>query len=222
MATRHRPAPGYGTTDVFADATDAVRADPRIFGVVFVGNLLGVVPLLGTIFSTIASGVAVTMASITIRGENRSTTRPSTRIVYLLGAFLVATVVVAVGFVLLVIPGIYLLARFVLFPAAVMVDGKGPLQGLSESWQRTGGHVLTVLGFLGVLFGVLFVLGIGGLFVLSPAPAEAVDTLAFRVAAAVLGTPFAALNAGGVAAMYHEFGGDPGRVDDRRATPDRR
>lgn len=71
----------------------------------------------------------------------------ATRVIYLVVATIVVGIAVLIGLIFLVLPGLYLAVRFALYPAAVMVDGEGPIGGLSESWDRTSGHGLTVFGF---------------------------------------------------------------------------
>jgi uncharacterized membrane protein len=93
----------------------------------------------------------------------------------LLGRFFVANLLfslaVAVGFLLLVIPALYVIARFGLFGLA-LVDGKlGILESFRRSSDLTEGHRWTLLGIVVIGF-VLLILGAipFGLGVLVAAP----------------------------------------------------
>jgi len=76
-------------------------------------------------------------------------------------ATLAYSVLVGIGFLLLIVPGIYLLVRLGLFaPAAVLGDGFG----ISESWKLTKGKfwdifVLYLLIFLMSIIGVIPIVG---------------------------------------------------------------
>ena len=64
------------------------------------------------------------------------------------------TRVLIIGFVLLVFPGLYAVAKLYLTIPAVMADSAGPVEALSVSASTTDGHVWTVFGYT-VLVGVL-------------------------------------------------------------------
>jgi hypothetical protein len=72
---------------------------------------------------------------------------------------------VGFGLILLVVPGIFLLARFSVAVPLVATGTADPLDAISTSWRLTEGHSLAIMGFvLLLLFGFLLVsLGIGGL-----------------------------------------------------------
>lgn len=72
---------------------------------------------------------------------------------YLVAGLLYAAVVAA-GFLLLILPGLYLLVRLSFFPYAI-ADGLGPLEALSKSWQLTKGQFWGILGLFFVQFLVL-------------------------------------------------------------------
>lgn len=206
--SRGRPGPSVriAVSEVFARSIAIIRSDPKIVGVMFIGGLLNAVPIIGSLLIELATGIAVSMADRTRRENPRGRPDIVGRLAYLVGAFIVATICIAIGLVLLVIPGIYLLVRFALYPAAVMVDGKGPLQALSESWDRTGGNGVTVFVFILVLFGGMFVVLIGVYLVMfGPRSPETIDQTALRLVTAVIITPLAAVRAAGLAVMYDAF-----------------
>jgi hypothetical protein len=71
----------------------------------------------------------------------------------LFGAYVLSIIVVFFGLLLLILPGIYLAARLALFPAFIMLEGRGVMDSLKLSWEKTDEHG-------GILFGLtlLFVL----------------------------------------------------------------
>lgn len=75
--------------------------------------------------------------------------------------YLIASIVVcigvSVGFLLLIIPGIYLAVRWYLFPWVLVDKGVGPFEALRQSWEMTRGSVwnLFLLGFLLCFINIL-------------------------------------------------------------------
>jgi hypothetical protein len=71
----------------------------------------------------------------------------------LFGAYFLSIFAVFFGLLLLILPGIYIGARLALFPAFIMLEGKGVIDSLKLSWEKTDEHG-------GILFGLtlLFVL----------------------------------------------------------------
>ena len=96
------------------------------------------------------------------------------RILALIGGMFCFMLAVGVGFVLLVIPGIYLLGSLFLFLPAVVLDGKGPIESLNHSqklvkgnWWRLatiGGIAIIMLYLVYLVAAVLvgFVMGFRG------------------------------------------------------------
>lgn len=71
---------------------------------------------------------------------------------WLRSVVIVAIVVVTatVGFALLVLPGLYLLARFGFAPLAAAEENRGPLDALSRSWDLSRGEVGPLMLVVGV------------------------------------------------------------------------
>ena len=92
-------------------------------------------------------------------------------------ANLVVTVIVGIGFVLLIIPGIFLAVRLCFVPYIVADEAVGPFQALSESWNRTSGHFWTLFG-AGLLAIVCVIVGFI-LLVIGSIPALMLVYLAF-------------------------------------------
>ena len=58
----------------------------------------------------------------------------------LFGAFIVVNIASAFGYLLLILPGIYLTARFSLFAAHIMFEDNKVFQSISASWEKTDEH----------------------------------------------------------------------------------
>jgi hypothetical protein len=95
-------------------------------------------------------------------------TRP--RLPALIAAGIVAGLGVAVGLLLLIIPGLYLLTRWALIPAVIVIEQRRAGESFDRSWQLTRGYGWTVFGSLLVAF-LLYAIGqaiLGALFVPLP------------------------------------------------------
>src|SRR5262249_43527303 len=55
-------------------------------------------------------------------------------------AQILVTIVVLVGFILLIVPGIFLAVRLSFVPFLVVDEGRGPVDALTESFNRTAGY----------------------------------------------------------------------------------
>ena len=88
-----------------------------------------------------------------------------------LGASILMGIIVVVGLVLLVIPGLIAAFGF-MFTKYLVVDRKlGPVEALKESWRITKGHKLHLLGFgfVAIVFNLIGAIAIGiGLLVTVP------------------------------------------------------
>ena len=95
----------------------------------------------------------------------------------LLGASLLLNLIISIGYVLLIIPGVYLSARFSLFAAQIMFENNKVGESISKSWQKTDQYstrlFMLTLGFLSlsfvcsIVFATLIPDGIIQLFILS-------------------------------------------------------
>ena len=83
---------------------------------------------------------------------------------YLIAGFLFG-IIVAVGLLLLIVPGLICAAKLSFFPYFVVDDGAGPIDALQRSWSLTNGVTFKVLVFGLVLLLINFVgllaLGLG-------------------------------------------------------------
>jgi hypothetical protein len=92
-------------------------------------------------------------------------------------AQILVTIVVVVGFILLIIPGIFLAVRLSLVPFLVVDEGRGPVDALTESFNRTAGYGWTILGAAGLAILVVIVGFI--LLIVGSIPATMLVYLAF-------------------------------------------
>lgn len=95
----------------------------------------------------------------------------------MLGALFLQSVIVVVGFILLVVPGIYFAIRLTFVPFLVIDKKLNPIDALKESWKMTEGQVwhlfklmvvfvlLVLLGVLLLVVGLLVTVPLGALMV---------------------------------------------------------
>lgn len=88
-----------------------------------------------------------------------------------LGAHILTTVVVVIGFIAFIIPGVILAVGLGFVPYLVVERGLGPIQAMKESWRITKGYkgqlFLLLLALLGIsLLGMLAL--VIGIFVAAP------------------------------------------------------
>lgn len=74
-------------------------------------------------------------------------------------ALLLYLIMVAVGFALLILPGIYLSIRFAFFPYFIIEEGKSPWEALASSAAITGGSIWKLF-LLNLLIVGIFILGL--------------------------------------------------------------
>ena len=122
-------------------------------------GLTGLRSLVGLIFTIMIVG-ALTQAvaarylgrPMTISGAYDSL-GVSTFVTLALASILVG-LVVGLGFVLLIIPGIYLAIRLVFVPQAIVLERKGVMDAFSRSWNLVEGSWWRVLGIV-LVFGIV-------------------------------------------------------------------
>lgn len=81
------------------------------------------------------------------------------RILALIGGMLGFMLAIGVGFVLLLIPGIYLMGSLFLFVPAVVLDGKGPIESLNHSHKLVKGNwwrLATIGGIAFIIFYLVY------------------------------------------------------------------
>jgi hypothetical protein len=80
----------------------------------------------------------------------------SRRILPYVGQAIVMGFGIVVGFVLLIIPGLILLARWSLAPALLIGKGMGAIDAMQRSWELTRGHTVAIVIAAILLFGIAF------------------------------------------------------------------
>jgi uncharacterized membrane protein len=73
-------------------------------------------------------------------------------------ATVIYSIIVSIGFALLILPGIYLMVRLNYYAAAIVDEDAGIIESLKRSWQITKGQVMPVL----VIFLIIMVLSFIG------------------------------------------------------------
>lgn len=130
-----------------------------LLGVVLATVFLSI--LVSWIISTIASGMAVKVASDTLQRRNIDLSETLnftvSRLPSLLIAGIVTGILIAIGFICLVVPGIILAIMFSLVVPAIVIEQVGALESLSRSRRLVGGRWLKTLGLLLVIYIIIFV-----------------------------------------------------------------
>jgi hypothetical protein len=81
-------------------------------------------------------------------------------ILYILG--------VGLGLILIILPGLFLMARWSVASPLVIVHGGGPIKAMQESWERTKGNEFPILVAIIILFGLLMAISIFASFQFEP------------------------------------------------------
>lgn len=85
-----------------------------------------------------------------------------TTVLFLIIAGIIQGILIGIGFVLLIVPGLFLLVSLYFTQVYIAVEGEGPLEALSSSWGLSKGDrlpvfglvvILAVIGFLGTIVG---------------------------------------------------------------------
>jgi hypothetical protein len=132
-----------------------------------IGALFALSPVVGAIVSLVVGvfllpaliGMLYVIGAASLRDEtvgvNRAFGRAIGKLIPIIVLGILSTIMVAIGFVLLIIPGLYLLGRLALAPVALFEEDLGPIAAIKRSFELTKGHVLEVLGayFAGAVMG---------------------------------------------------------------------
>jgi hypothetical protein len=135
-------------------------------------------------------------------GDLFSAAAPS--ILPLIGFGLLFAIGVAIGLVLLIVPGLILLTFWSLGAPAIVVERAGPIEAFGRSWRLVRGEAWSV--FATLLVVLLIVIGIGILLAAVATPigdGEAATYVASIVSSAIAAPAFALA----VSIMYFDLGG---------------
>jgi len=119
------------------------------------------VALLTIMIQTLASFL---LLSIMIRRTGLlSRTKEDVFLTYL-GLGVLSALAVLVGFILLVLPALFLMARWSIAPSLVVARGDGVMQAFGESWQKTSGSefqiIVVVLALIIPLMAISILCGV--------------------------------------------------------------
>lgn len=143
------------------DPVTGTSATEAGFGSLFLGILLEI------LFGFVASGVLMLAALDALLGTRKTIGAHLTRTLRRSGPILVLGtllyMVAGIGLAFFVLPGFYILARFLPWLATILVEDEG-WSGLTRAQELTQGQRLSLVGAI----AVLAVLGIAAAFLLSP------------------------------------------------------
>ena len=147
---------------VGSSGTQMMHGTPGVMRTSVTGMAIGAI--LTAIISMLAHGMTVLMAGRALDGQpadlKQAFGKTTERIVPLLMASVVVGVLLGIGFMLLVLPGL-LIAFFLMFTfVALMVDELGAFESLGRSVQVIKGRLVDCLVFFLVLIALGFVFGL--------------------------------------------------------------
>lgn len=140
-----------------------------------------------TLVSSMSSLVAQLLLTrqLLIRLGMMQTDRSSVRILAMFGMNLVSGLAIILGMVLLLIPGLYLAARWSASAPILIAEDRGVGDSLSESWRRTADAVWPIVGALLLIWSPTFaVVAFGGVLGGNGVPALLTETIADAAMAA--------------------------------------
>ncbi|MFB6284483.1 MAG: glycerophosphoryl diester phosphodiesterase membrane domain-containing protein [Halobacteria archaeon] len=85
----------------------------------------------------------------------------------LIGAGILSFLIFVAGLIALVIPGLYLGMRLSLTPSSIIIEDKGAVEGMKDSWETAHGNLWTILGVMlvyGTIHGIVQYIPIVGPF----------------------------------------------------------
>ena len=115
------------------------------------GLLVGVYVFLTAFFVVIPRAFARPMAELSTFPSELYTRRMGWAVLSMVVASIIVFVSVSLGFVLLIIPGIFLALSFMFFIFAISVEDRGIIESLQRSWGLARGNRLKLLGILGLI-----------------------------------------------------------------------
>jgi len=123
---------------------DAGGTTPCTSPIGWLGYIAGSI---GTLVASVAGVLVAAEAYAGVPSDWRRATRIGLRrTLAIIGATIVAGVLVAIGFVLLIIPGIFLAVSLAVAWEALIIEGVGPMESIKRSWRLVAGERWRVLG----------------------------------------------------------------------------
>jgi hypothetical protein len=154
------------------------------------GFLVGIgIQSLGAALAVAACFKAISAAYLGERaGAGESLGLLGRRLIPLVIAWVVVVVISIAGFVLLILPGIWLSVKLCMTFSAIAFERAGPFAGIGRSWRLTRGNWWRVFGTLLVVFLIAFVVNFALTAVLGivAAGADNLSELAFALLATLI------------------------------------
>ncbi|MFC6961232.1 glycerophosphoryl diester phosphodiesterase membrane domain-containing protein [Halocatena marina] len=182
MSTNLSTSEEPSTITILTGAANAVRESPAILGVFLISGILGsIIPdFLDSAISVVAMSFGIAIAYRALGGQVRTELSMVLRMSMGWVAVFISGMLTLLGLVALLLPGLYVLTRLFLALPAVIIDGYGPFQALSESWRLMDGSILTAGGALCVVI-------VGAFIVLVPVLMSPLSPLVANIAGSIIG-----------------------------------
>jgi hypothetical protein len=132
----------------------------------------------------------------------------------LIGFGILAGIGIAIGFVLIVIPGLILLTFWSVGAPAIVVEGTGPIDAFGRSWNLVRGEAWAVFGVLLLTFLIVVVVG-----AVLGAIGAAIGVAGFIVAGIISSTITAPIYALAVSILFFDLGGGAESAAEPAAAP---
>ena len=138
-------------------------------------------------------------------GDLMSSAAPA--ILSLIGFGILWAIGVAIGFILLIIPGLILITFWCVGAPAIVVEKEGPIGAFGRSWNLVRGDAWSVFATLLVI--LLIVIAIGFVLGIIATPISNGATVVAQIISNVITAPIFAI---AVSAMFFDLGGGSGRT----------
>ena len=167
-----------------------------------------VASIIGLVASVLFTGFVVTLVADVRDGKRDFTvgeliSAASHAIVPLILNGIMYGIAVGIGFVLLIIPGLFLLTIWAVVAPAIVAERRGPVEAFGRSHELVRGHGWTVFGAIVVAFLILILAAFFAALI-GAAIGDLAGTIIFAVLANILVAPFPALVS---SVLFFELGG---------------
>ena len=127
-----------------------------------IGVLGQIAGSIGTLVAAVAAILVAAEAYAGVPSDWRRAMRIGLRrILPIIGATIVAAVLISIGFVLVIVPGIFLAVSFAVVWGALIIEGVGPMESIKRSWRLVAGERWRVFGAgLLVIITAIIVFGV--------------------------------------------------------------
>ncbi len=176
--------------------------------------------IVGLVAATLYTGFVVTLVADVRDGKKDFTvgqmmSSASHAILRLIGNGILGGIAIGIGFVLLIVPGLYLLTIWAVVAPAIVAERRGVIEAFGRSYELVRGHGWTVFGAIVVAFLILIVVGI--IFaIIGAAIGDLAGRIIFTILANILVAPFPALVA---SVLFFGLGGSAPAVGPAAAVP---